>query len=505
MKRAFIYLFTAFVFITNQASSQIIVDLRTGVDSNGNLLPVNSAQWPMNSADDDWYQLPPVPYAYFIPVGVGSGQRFGWSTYNWNSYSHSPNVRWLSWFITSNGEHDKYIEPGTYYYRLIFSLPSCKTLSATLNLKHFLADSVFEELSINGHTIIAPGIPYYNGTASYNIPGNYLHQGQDTVMVRVTSNSSWNGWEFDANLVIWPCAYTKVKLRDQNGIEKSDFCIDEDIFYDIEGALPNNYTLSLFREKGSDYEHMETTTLKRYPAGITLKNAFGTLNSQMIISNVNYQVRINYISDCGPQVITKTFRFICCDNSPDASFSLSKKGNVLYGKSIGTGFHTWTVYNISPQDEGAMPDSTSFGTQSLMFPTEEWKPCYLVKHTISNACGTSCASQRVCNYPCEDKECNLSAPNSLVYDPTTYTFSWSPPVGAPPSSYILEVIKNGCCASESASVTDVSTISVNGTSQVLNLLNGDEPSVVHCYLIKVYAICPDGNRSMPSNTICIQW
>ncbi|MES2680153.1 MAG: T9SS type A sorting domain-containing protein [Bacteroidota bacterium] len=294
-------------------------------------------------------------------------------------------------------------------------------------------------------------------------------------------------------------------LADENGVIKNEFCVGEDVFLNGFGAITNDCKIELLPAPGNDtplaFFDNQTTPLN----GINLTAIFSNFPFQL---NTSYRIRLKVNGLCGCYSRELNFLFKCCDKSTDASFSLIGSGSPkLKGTSWMHGAHSWEVHNISPGSGSIDPAKILFETPTLVMETGG--PCYYIKHTITNVCGSGCSSQRFCKFGCEEKECNLSSPENLALNGDQLTWNAIPGVG-----YIIEIIINGCCATPggsgpiSSSQLHTFNTSTSPFQIDLNALGSIEDAgpgelLIQCYEVRVYAVCPDGGRSIAAELPCV--
>jgi hypothetical protein len=528
MKSIFKYVFPILLCLMFGKISAQVIDLRTGRDNiNGLLIPVNSP-------DDTWQvsfgyisQQAPLPTLYF-PVNVGTGTLLNingttFTPFNYTGRDYS--VGWLSPYIYQiSGNHfGHHIKPngsplqpqqGYQYYKMTFNRPStaCTITSATLRFKHIGIDDHITQIFVNGTSIPIPAISIFsNNNVNIPVTQGLITSGVNTIVIEVKNDGDWTGIEINGDLFIESCGFVDFTLNDKDGNEKEEFCLEEDVYMNGTIAGATNYLMDLWEVNGSNVTWISNQSATGYlpgnPSHINITDLFENVQQNSVVfktqPNKTYRVKLAINSLCGWIELVKNFHFICCDKSADASFSLlSGSSPKLKGKSMTAGSHNWTIYGISPHTgEFISRDPIKQYTKPLFLMNEGATDCYFVKHTVSNDCGYSCSSQKSCNFSCPAKECNISPPKNLAYDKNSKFLSWSAVPGA--YGYVIQVFKNGCCGPPVAiSIDDLVSIPVPDNSPYFMDLFGvpqDEPA--ECYLIYVYAKCPDGSLSIAS-TIC---
>lgn len=185
------------------------------------------------------------------------------------------------------------------------------------------------------------------------------------------------------------------------------------------------------------------------------------------------------------------------------AFSLANIGGVLVATpSGGTGSHSWEVYGSNSGAAGTYVFAGTYTGNQLSIPSQY--ACYYVKHSFTNECGTSCASQSLCKLDCDNEEliaCTLPAPQDLSY--TAPDLNWSVVPGA--VSYIIEVTTNdtSCCTSENQKPVVTYTFSSNNNTYSVNLLSDlGIDTEAGCFSWRVIPVCKNGYTGMPSAKYC---
>ncbi len=597
MKHTFIYLILLlFLRIVSFGQSCIppcgpvplVFDISTGVDNNGQLIPVLPA-------DDNWQVRPAPTSANPNPIyqpALCSNNKFenyklytsiyeicspktvhdtdcafifmpatGSNVTGFNSYFDvqlSKSVRWLAPKLCPIGhieEHCSFTNTccnsnnitncSEWLYKGVFNIPQhCGQQSVTLNFNALGASSVIDLIMVNGYSYplssiintvyIAPN--FIKGTL--NIPISQFNlsiTGQLEIIIRSQLSSSIiNSIRYyptiiiDGDITIKTSAFVDFKLYDKNNIKKREFCIGEDVFIDGSKISTGSYYMDLWEVNGNNAtfitKHGISGWVDGNPAWVNVTDAFETgPNPVMFQTGKTYRVKLAINSPCGLIETTKDFNYVCCDNSLDGSFSISlaNGGTQLIGKSAAKGTHKWDVYwsqNVGKGPYTPMATFTNGAQFNLPLAIPEL-PCYYVTHKHSNECGNLCESQSVCNAQCDELPCLASAPQEVSYYSHGDELSWKPVQGA--TSYVVQVIKNGCCGGEVHSESQVRTISTPGIpnpvsggywltlpSLMATLWNTTAPDVddgggfANCYSIIVYAICSNGSASLGSVPFC---
>jgi hypothetical protein len=284
-------------------------------------------------------------------------------------------------------------------------------------------------------------------------------------------------------------------LTDGKGNIKTTFCLDEDVFISGFGGKSNTFDIELL----PDVVNTPIASFQVSPGSVNGFNVTRRFREEYGINfqpGITYRIRLKIKGACGCYEVTRGFVFECCVKSADAAFNINITNQVLTGESTVDGEHTWEVYKMSPTDGTILSSIATTHGNGLSLDAPEG-PCYFIKHNISNACGSNCASQRFCSFDCAEKECNLQKPKNVIFDPATGHLTWDLIPGV---SYVVQITGNGCCGINIISAADVFTINTDNPEATLDLPQSGGP--YECYNIIVYALCPDGSSSMISDPIC---
>jgi len=188
--------------------------------------------------------------------------------------------------------------------------------------------------------------------------------------------------------------------------------------------------------------------------------------------------------------------------TPDASFCLTTPtaSSVQATPSMTTGTQSWTVYSSTSGCPGSFGYIGTF--DGADFNLSGAGPCYLIRHTVTNECGTACAAQSICHQDCDDHSCNLKAPINLRFDFWSSTMSWDPVPGA--VSYVIVITPNdpACCRVSKGGLYAPVEIPVSGPEHHFDPAADLHMDGIRCYSWKVYAVCADGTHSPMSETFC---
>ncbi|WP_317900144.1 T9SS type A sorting domain-containing protein [Aurantibacillus circumpalustris] len=550
MKRIFSYLLAvAFSFNSQKAVAQVVIDLSTGIDNAG------QPKVP-GSYDNKWYVSPPIlPQTIFIPwalslppipstfqnVFVTSG------ILEYNLCHASPitcpinsGSRFISPNINPSTGNAIGTISGDFLYKMTFNYTPCQASSdhcttanqiiksAIFNFR-LVRSSVIWGLIINGHFHGDMGVfsaPYNYGVSSryntsFSIPTSEINQGLNTIYIwamtadctgNVDARSGTSGIEIEGNLTLFYYG-----LTDNNGNEKNEFCIEEDVFFEGSNVSGSNFIFDLYYDDGTVNNHLAQKISNKKPYWLNITEEFSSLipaNFFALNTTGTYKIKLTTEDPCDPTKTiqtTKEFKYKCCSNSADASFKLYLDvDSKLHMNSNARGTHDWKVYSTPNANTGPYTLTNEINDVSsfIMDVPPESEMCYYVTHKVINDCGESCVSQSSCKLSCETGDCILGVPYALNYNSYSNELTWSPVTGA--IKYIVEVTENGCCGSpeEPLSTSQFHSFIVqnNEIPYVINLSNlggnGDLHPIASCYLIKVYAVCADGTRSRPS-TICV--
>lgn len=193
-------------------------------------------------------------------------------------------------------------------------------------------------------------------------------------------------------------------------------------------------------------------------------------------------------------------------SGPNASFcATAPTSSTLVATSATTGTHTWEIYSSPTGNAGTYSYIGTFNYPNVYLSGAG--PCYLVKHTVSNQCGTACYAQSVCYQPCnavQPGECtDLTPPTHLTYNSSTNLFSWTPVPGA--VSYEIEIIVNDpeCCRGSFMMAPIVITTTNN--NYVINWGEHGIDGKPECFSWRVIAKCPNGNSVSSAKQCGFPW
>lgn len=508
MRKAALFLLLVFtLFFVESSIAQFVVDLRTGVKNNTNqLLPINSSAPIYNSFDDTWViNTPYDPPGVYNPIGVGV-------TVNWiNPYN--PVCRIISPYLDFSGQPIAHPTAWTgyvsYYLKTTFDLASCQVQSGVISIKGETGYSGIKSISINGTSVFTSF--GWGQVGAWNIPINapgIFQQGINTIVLETMQAP--NGQlciQMEAFLTLQTCAFIDLKVMDKESIEKSEFCIDEDVFFNVNGLKFTNNTIALEQNYGNGYTTMAIVqNYIGYTNTINVKDFFSNQLSAALQPNIPYRLKVTLNGGCGTVVRTKDFIFKCCNDSPDASFNLipNNSSQITFNNST-SGAHLWEVYPISSANGNILSSNPVASSQANKFVFAKDEQCYYVKHTVSNLCGENCSSKRFCEFNCQDRECNIAKPENLHFDKVTNQLSWSGVTGA--GSYIIEITVNdpNCCDGSVGPILVPAPVSihVNTNSYILDYQTDlGLQERMNCFSWKVYALCPGGVRSQSSDLVC---
>jgi hypothetical protein len=518
-----ILLFAAFTDVY----SQVVIDLRTGID--------DATQNPIavGTFDDTWLVSPANtglvnPYtSIYQSVKMGNGTYLN-SNNVLTSYPLCNGVGWLSPNLHPTGyDVGGMANIGVYYYKMTFDLFSCNVQQAVLNIRCSFSQDI-DRIKINNSTVWSAS-QSMTSTGNLNITLNngVLNQGLNTIYI-----SSWivtglsypigtAGMEIDGELKITTCASGDITIKDKHGNEKSQYCLDEDIFLSAGGSMPKGYTLILHADNGNGPSQICTVPMPGTPDGLNIKKLLESQYPIIFNTSTAYTVEVVFAPSCGAVKLWKEFSFHCC-GPPKADFSLALRNDLLSGKSRTPGTHDWKVYPVSQYNGNVGPDlvaATAVSSGEFM-PLGNWEffdlegaggPCYYVSHTVTNDCGTACASQKLCDFNCDAKKCELEPIKNFNVNGDQLTWEVLPDA----TNYVIEVIPcDPTCCSVGAVSNDpgASPIHIVVPQQpgpivshvlsVTDFINANYEGVLTCYSVKVYGACPSG-LSRPSTPVCV--
>jgi hypothetical protein len=523
---------------------QTEIDISTGVDNAGNLLPINSSVSPYNSIDPKWTvghcyggclseienaPLAPVPII-FHPAAIGSGIPETPVSYPAFLGPHNSSVRWISPDVNSSGEHRNNSLPDWFHYKMTFAYNPCSQISNTCSgnpvtassaVFHFdfiAGDDFIQVIYINGHSLsayspFAPGnIPWSSYPASYSnldisFPPNLLVAGTNTIVVAVnnlyTGNQTIPQWipthtglEIKGKLMI-----NEYDLKDQDGNLKNQFCIGDDVILCRDAMASPFCHLDLYDMYSGSPALLKSQDYTGDPRSINITEIFSAATLNYFLPG-NYRIKLTSHTSCGDQIIEKDFSYSCC-GAVDPSFSLNIVNGELKGETRIRGVHQWNVY-ATPTINSGPYSSIATGLTRHQISVSDPSSCFYVTHKITTACGTACTGRRLCVTDCNKRSCNLDQkPENVRISQADNTISWDPVPGA--VDYIVEIVMNSqaCCPVSDLGPT-TNTYQVTGTSYLPAFPPQfpGYPMPPPCYAVRVWAKCPDGSLSMASDVIC---
>lgn len=489
-------------FTDTNALGTKIINITTGNDNSN-----PGQQVAYGTFDHNWtVKLPgntnyqPVEATSCLSYGVGCNNSIRWLCPGGNPLASAPG--------------------GDYYYRMVFfyDKTSCPIQSAVINLNYVGADNIMNEISVNNnpHTVNITFNPFLSNQVII-LATSEIVQGQNEIVIRVHNYAnSKTGMEIAGNVTITNSAVINFDLEDQDGHPKNQFCIGaEDVV--IDGTTypinsVNNYSIDLGTVNGNNFTLIgQIGLIGGAPLSVNITDYFENQPTPITFqTGVTYRIKMKInTANCGLVESTNDFTYACCDNStPDPTFNLSTSAvTVLKGESRVSGSHTWEVYTMPYANSG---NYTLLGTfTGLTFSYAGAGPCYYVKHTVTNECGTDCDAQTICNSSCDaNMECTISAPTNLNFDASTGMFTWDPVPGA--SHYFIEVTLDdlSCCPPADpdgpVSVHAPKIIYSSTNSHKLNSIVDLGGQMFRCFSWRVIAVCPNGTRSS-SESKCVSW
>lgn len=492
------------------------IDLRTGVYSNG--------QPKMLPAWDAWEVVGPYANPASMPT---TGFQSAPTT---NDYMYGPThtnpiiqfppqatvvpqVCWLSWGINPSYQA-VYTNPQQGYvaWRRTFVVPKACVKGAHLQFDLLGVDNSVNRILVNGNALTIPPIKmWYTYGLSFNIQPFILPGQTNEIIIETYNIDEWCSLKVHGYIALTYCGSMDISLKDKNRVEKDEYCLEEEVFLDVQVADALNYQVQIedMTNALSDHSQLFNGT----PTNINLTKLFAIFP---FVPGNAMKVKIGIqMSSCGFQWIEKTFKFKCCSNSANAMFTSSIKNGVFSARALGGAVHDWKVYKLSSATgQPLTPYPKSYNTPEI---SATGSSCYFVRHAVSNACGTDCKSQRLCDKPCTEADpCLLPAPTGAQFNQANGTFSWNSVPGA--VFYILDVIHcdPACCPISKESdpyncdpvfgggagpnvSLPYGSLTVMGTSRVFNAADFGFIGPVNCFSWHVYAVCENGAKGLVSS------
>ena len=233
MKKIIIYSFLVLILIVRgQLFAQNVqtIDISTGV-SNVTGLPL-----PSNTDDDSWviapintpfnslttasYRETEVSYPYTYPAQSGSAKWVRPPNKLWPRYNYNVNYPWIM------------------YFKINFYVANCNIQSAVLHFDEIGGDDSIEQIIVNTtvHPVsitMGPTPTTPNNTISTNITipiTGEIIQGWNTIYMRVRDEGLAYGLLVKGELNIASDGYIDFELLNKDGLRKTEYCIEEDVF-----------------------------------------------------------------------------------------------------------------------------------------------------------------------------------------------------------------------------------------------------------------------------------
>lgn len=317
-------------------------------------------------------------------------------------------------------------------------------------------------------------------------------------------------------------------LEDEDDIDKSIFCVGEDIWADGNATIgEGRYNIHAWRVVNGQKQWFGS--IGWYYGNMTDVNVseeFANLDNPKYFTEGEYILTIAFanLGECRVWTpVEREFKVECCDDFIDAGFFLDPEhvdeesynlSAVNFETYNGAFQHEWYVLSSPNYDGGPYtPESYQIG-ENFSFDAEYGK-CYFVVHKIISECGEVCYGRRICQSPraerpeddcevCGVIDCSILdqwwPPCSEVSVPTNVqvtgsTISWDPIPGA--TGYIVEPAR--FWPSDCRCDFPVSIRSVETTATSVSIPLGE----LRCSAVVVRAICGDGISSLPSEVVCI--
>jgi hypothetical protein len=509
MKRLFNYLFFVMLWLSCVQLSAQTIDLNTGIDDNtGQLFPngVNDDTWQAT-----WYNG--TPAGPWFPAKVGYAYTFA---------NQDPAVKWVQFGFIGNPNWDQINtpHPWTSYVKTSFYLASCNVQSAQFEFDQIGADDNMDQIIVNSNTPHVVNFSFgptptttntLTNNVTINIPTGEIVQGWNTIMFRVQDMSagggSSHGLILHGRLKLQSTGYLDFSLKDINGIKKSEYCLEEDVFIygSGVGATAGSYGLELYDITGGGNTLVSSLPSNTgTPVGINITTKFQAAGV-IFIPNKTYRVKLKVSSPCNLEMY-KDFTYKCCASSVDASFWVNTTNGTLQVQGPGKGTHVWSIYSIPPVSNGKYVWLKNFYTPTFNYDGINMGGCYYVVHTITNGCGTACTAQVVCKSECGEKQCNMSKPTDLISGQTNNLLTWSQVPGAIYYTIEINPYDPRCCppADPNAPMIYYPSKYYNVYDEPHFVWNPDEIFIyegpIHaggrCFSWRVTAHCPDGGQTV---------
>jgi hypothetical protein len=518
MKRTTKLLLFVLLSFYGQVFAQVTqtIDLRTGVYDNSN------NQIPTSTHDDTWTVCIPGsnPNIQSSYVPTISNNNIG---ANLTIPGTDPNVRWISPLFPSSSTSQAV---GVYHYKMTFYVRACNIQSAVFNFTQIGADNTLDNIEVNGNphavnfgfTSLTQSA--YTNNTTLTINGSEIIPGLNTILIRVNNFGTVNnqtGLVINGGLNITSSnGFIDFDIKDKNGVSKTEFCLEEDVFLKETGSN-FNAPIGLEISEMNGNTPVWTVPFGTLPGSLVVGNQIGTINNlypfetnitKLFENNSptpvvfqpskTYRVRIKSSGSCS-LALDKYFTYKCCASSIDASFwGKISNGQLSVSSPTIKGTHEWKVYSIANGITGQYTLLSSYTTPSFLFDLTGTSTCYYVTHSIKTPCGDACAAQIICKTDCDEKECNLASPTGLTVNHVNGRIdllTWTPvPMAV---SYTVEVTPNDprCCGGGGNSISAPFVFSnISSAAYELNVGAGGIGGevMVGCYSWRVIATCPDG-------------
>lgn len=322
--------------------------------------------------------------------------------------------------------------------------------------------------------------------------------------------------------------------EDENGNDKTEFCIGEDVYVNGSETLnTNNYFMDLWIvDDNGDYDWISGAGwISGSPDFVNITELFENDPEHPVTFQVGetYSVKLAINDpDCGWVSLQHDFTIIdCCDDFNEADFSLGVDldYNFLVGNYESYDFlnatHEWYVFS-SPNETGGPytleHQVTTTGDNNFVLYTEgEFEVYYTIIHKVITDCGEICYAQvqyqkegknpeAYTNVKAAEIDCGildeilppkcseLTAPTNLQANGAT--LSWDPVPGA-----IAYIISSPAGNEPQIECRCRKSISLNiATEETSYTLSNSLAS--RCFIWQVTAICEDGTASATSQQMC---
>ncbi|WP_299676682.1 trypsin-like serine protease [uncultured Dokdonia sp.] len=507
--------------------------------------------------------------------------------YDWISgagwISGSPDFVNITDLFENDPEHPVTFEVGkTYSVKLAISHPGCGWVSVQHDFTIIEPDSVdyhYEDSSGNDQTEFCLGEDVYvNGSATLNTSNYFMDlwivdsngeydwisgagwisgspdfvnitdlfendpqhpitfQVGETYSVKLAINDPNCGWvSLQHDFTIIEPDSVDYHYEDQNGNDKTQFCIGEDVFVNGSATLnTSNYFMDLWIvDSNGDYDWISGAGwISGSPDFVNITELFENDPEHPVTFQVGetYSVKLA-INDpnCGWVSLQHDFEIIdCCEDFNEADFSLGVDFdyNFWIGGYEGYEFldatHEWYVFS-SPNEEGGPYTlenqvTTTGDNAFVLFTDGVFDLYYTVIHKVITDCGEICYAQvqyqkegknpeEYTNVKAAEIDCSfldeilppkceeLTTPTNLQVEGSTLT--WDPVPGA--AYYIVSSPTGDVPQIDCRCKLEISIVPITTETNSVVVPEGLQS---RCFSWRVTAVCEDGTESQPSSPQC---